>query len=125
MDVHLIKEMARLALIQASCQTISNQLACSKSTVQRYIQRLKAHNITLEQAITMSASSLRLALQLDTTVRCGYYCPDFSRSIVLQTLKVNINALSRLVGRVIAQVLQRSLQFSNTRDFVKRIPAFV
>lgn len=51
--------------------------------------------------------------------------PILSTSVVLPTLKVNINALSRLVGRVIAQVLQRVLQFSNTRDFVERIPSFV
>lgn len=87
MDVHVIKEMARLALTRASCQTISNQLGCSKSTVQRHIQRLKAHNITLEQAITMSASSLRLALQLDTTVRSGYYCPDFEHIYCVTNIK--------------------------------------
>ena len=87
MDVHVIKEMARLALTQASCQTISNQLGCSKSTVQRHLQQLKAHNITLEQAITMSASSLKIALQLDTAVRCGYYCPDFEHVYCVTNIK--------------------------------------
>lgn len=49
-----MQEILRRTLSGASRQAIARELGISKSTVQRYLDRIKQANLTLEQAIGLN-----------------------------------------------------------------------
>lgn len=51
MHIFDVQEILRRTLSGASRQVIARELGISKSTVQRYLDRIKQANLTLEQAI--------------------------------------------------------------------------
>ena len=50
-----VQEILRRTLSGASRQVIARELGISKSTVQRYLDRIKQANLTLEQAIGLKS----------------------------------------------------------------------
>lgn len=67
-----VQEILRRTLSGASRQTIARELGISKSTVQRYLDRIKQANLTLEQAIGLKPNDLESLLGVGTTVRSGF-----------------------------------------------------
>lgn len=72
-----MQEILRRTLSGASRQAIARELGISKSTVQRYLDRIKQAKLTLEQAIDLKPNDLGSRLGLGTAVRSGFYEPDF------------------------------------------------
>lgn len=72
-----VQEILRRTLSGASRQAIARELGISKSTVQRYLDRIKQANLTLEQAIGLKPNDLESRLGIGTTVRSGFHEPDF------------------------------------------------
>lgn len=70
-------EILRRTLSGASWQAIARDLGISKSTVQRYLDRIKQTNLTLEQTIGLKQNDLESRLGVGTTVRSGFHEPDF------------------------------------------------
>ena len=57
-----VQEILRRTLSGASRQVIARELGISKSTVQRYLDRIKQANLTLEQAIGLKSHDLEPVL---------------------------------------------------------------
>ena len=55
-----VQEILRRTLSGASRQVIARELGISKSTVQRYLDRIKQANLTLEQAIGLKPRGMRV-----------------------------------------------------------------
>ena len=72
-----VQEILRRTLSGASRQAIAGELGISKSTVQRYLDRIKQANLTLEQAIGLNPNDLESRLGVGTGVRSGFHEPDF------------------------------------------------
>lgn len=72
-----VQEILRWTLSGASRQVIARELGISKSTVQRYLDRIKQANLTLEQAIGLKPNDRESRLGIGTTVRSGFHEPDF------------------------------------------------
>ena len=72
-----MQEILRRTLSGASRQAIARELGISKSTLQRYLDRIKQTKLTLEQAIDLKPKDLESCLGLGTAVRSGFYEPDF------------------------------------------------
>lgn len=72
-----VQEILRQALSGASRQVIARELGISKSTVQRYLDRIKQANLTLEQAIGLKSHDLETCLGVGAKVRSGFHEPDF------------------------------------------------
>ena len=66
-----VQEILRRTLSGASRQAIARELGISKSTVQRYLDRIKQANLTLEQAIGLKPNDLESRLGIGTTVGWG------------------------------------------------------
>ena len=64
-----VQEILLRTLSGASRQAIARELGISKSTVQRYLDRIKQANLTLEQAIGLKPNDLESRLCIGTTVR--------------------------------------------------------
>lgn len=80
-----VQEILRRTLSGVSRQDIARELGISKSTVQRYLERIKQANLTLEQAIGLKPNDLESRLGLGTSVRSGFYEPD-SKSFTADTM---------------------------------------
>lgn len=72
-----VQEILRRTLSGVSRQAIAGELGLSKSTVQRYLDRIKQANLTLEQAIGLKPNNLESRLGVGTCVRSGFHEPDF------------------------------------------------
>ena len=72
-----VQEILRRTLSGASRQVIARELGISKSTVQRYLDRIKQANLTLEQAIGLKSHDLETCLGVGAKVRSGFHEPDF------------------------------------------------
>lgn len=72
-----VQEILRRTLSGASRQVIARELGISKSTVQRYLDRTKQANLTLEQAIGLKSHDLETCLGVGAKVRSGFHEPDF------------------------------------------------
>ena len=70
-----VQEILRRTLSGASRQAIAGELGISKSTVQRYLDRIKQANLTLEQAIGLNPNDLESRLGV------GLFDPDFMNRI--------------------------------------------
>ena len=68
-----IQNSATMTLVQV----IARELGISKSTVQRYLDRIKQANLTLEQAIGLKPHDLETCLGVGAKVRSGFHEPDF------------------------------------------------
>lgn len=64
-----VQEILRRTLSGASRQAIARELGISKSTVQRYLDRIKQANLTLEPTIGLKHNDLESRLGVGTTVR--------------------------------------------------------
>lgn len=97
MDITDIQEILRLTAGGASRQSVASQVGVAKSTVQSYLDRVKATGLTLEQAIALAPSSLLQQLGGNTFVRTGYLEPDFENTYVRNNvpgkLKKTVKAL--------------------------------
>lgn len=71
------QEILRWTRNGISRQAIAGELGLSKSTVQRYLDRIKQANLTLEQAIGLKPNDLESLLGVGTCVRSGFHEPDF------------------------------------------------
>ena len=72
-----MQEILRRTLSGASRQAIAQKLGISKSTMQRYLDRIKQANLTLEQAIGLKPNDLESRHGVGTSVRSGFHEPDF------------------------------------------------
>lgn len=72
-----VQELLRRTLSGAPRQAIARELGISKSTVQRYLDRIKQANLTFAQAIGLKQNDLESRLGVGTTVRSGFHEPDF------------------------------------------------
>ena len=72
-----VQEILRRTLSGASRQVIARGLGISKSTVQRYLDRIKQANLTLEQAIGLKSHDLETCLGVGAKVRSAFHETDF------------------------------------------------
>ena len=73
MHIFDVQEILRWTLSGASRQVIARELGISKSTVQRYLDRIKQANLTLEQAIGLKPHDLETCLGVGANVRSGFH----------------------------------------------------
>ena len=72
-----VRGILRQTLSGASWPTIDRELGISKSSVQRYLDRIKQANLPLDQAIGLKPNDLESRLSVGTGVRSGFHEPDF------------------------------------------------